>query len=187
MTYNRDFIFKISFLAFIIVLWIIVLNKTTANFEANIKVDISKTKNQIKSINDNFDIAYTKSYDIDVINFKNSNELVHEKLGNLGFNDNFFCDFKSKIDVSEDIKIVIYLYSDDGFKFFIDSIKYGEFINDRAFSLSKFEIPLTKGIHEGKILYFQGYGQLGIKVEYEVAGKKYLWGENSKYIKFLKV
>ena len=180
---NKNWVFLIIML----ILTSFVLSKVAFNtLDKNIKMTISQNKKSIKTIDQKYDIKNKKSYFIDIIDFESKNSFVHSKLGNLGFSKDFFVDFEFTIELKKDEEIVFGIESDDGFALFINSKELFSFKKDRPMTLSKKSVSMKKGIHNIKIKYYQGYGQMGIRAFYKSDNKTVFIGQDSDNIKFKK-
>ena len=67
----------------------------------------------------------------------------------------------------------IFVASDDGFRLFVDGNRVAEFKDIRAMNASKsYRIHLDKGTHTFKLLHFQGFGGVGLQMNYKLAEKR---------------
>lgn len=151
-----------------------------------IKMTISKQKGSIQSIDEPRNPDFKMDYMIDLISFDNANELIHERLGKLGYSNDFFMDLETEFEVKIGGDYVFTTYSDDGFRLFIDGAKVSEFLGSRPFDKTEGTVNLTKGRHRMLLNYYQGYGLLGLKAMYRLKSetKDYIMGASSKYISF---
>ena len=154
-----------------------------------VEMKILKSKEKIKNIHTIQNISFSEKYIIDSIDFLKKRELIHAKLGNFGYDKNFYIELKSVINVHQRGFFDFLVDSDDGFVFFHNHKKISEYPYTRAHKESKVSVFLEKGIHHIKINYFQGEGLLKLKVMYKLenAQDKYIFGKDSKYISFLDV
>ncbi len=179
---NKFLIFAICVLT--LVLFKIVKIEPKRNFMLKIQAN----KNKIKSINDLREIKLSSIKFIDTLNFPSTKYLAHAKHGQIGYDKNYFLDFRGKFNTLEKAEYEIKIISDDGYKLFIDDKLISEHIKDR--SADKFDeltIELDQGLHDFFMTYFQGYGNAALEVMYRKKGNKnfYHFGKDSKIIKFL--
>ncbi|MGC8765807.1 MAG: PA14 domain-containing protein [Brevinematia bacterium] len=155
-------------------------------FNTPIKMTITKQNGDIIDINTPVNVNFENFLRINTIDFPQGYTLRHRNFGNLGFSGNFFLRFNTKMVVKKEGYYVFYVASDDGFRLKINDKIVGEFPSNRPFSTSELLVELKKGQYYLDLLYFQGYGPCGIIVHYKPfeLEKKFLLGQNSKYIKF---
>ncbi|MEA3352686.1 MAG: hypothetical protein U9Q33_02570 [Campylobacterota bacterium] len=175
------------FLAFSILIFLYIIYRTyvlTIN-DGVIEFTVYQNKKTVKNIDQQRLVSSTNKFYVNTINFtENKTSLEHKELGNIGYNSNFFIDFKTKMILKESKQVVFYIYSDDGFNLLIDQKKILSYKTHRAIDLDKVELDLLKGEHSFKIEYYQGGGHLGIKGFYEIEGKKYIIGKDSEFVVF---
>jgi len=185
---NRENIF----LAIVLILFLIIIIKMIPpipiTMGKNIKMSILKQNGTITNIDTQRNISSKMEMWINTINFNDGQELIHKDLGPLGYNSYFFLDFDFNIKVKIPGYYDFIIYSDDGFRLFINSNVVCEYISDRPISNTTGQIFLDRGIYKVYLTYFQGYGLLGLRAYYHPVNSKYmyLFGKNSKYIEFLK-
>jgi len=169
---------------------IFLLIKTTPqSIKQTVKTTIYQQKESIKSIDSPMDTKNSKTFFVDSADFLNPNSLKHPKLGELGFRSNFFANFESQIDVKSSQEYIFSIYSDDGFKLFIDEKPICEFSLDRPLTKTECPIFLDSKVHKIKILYFQGGGNMGFRGLYRGKNEKKetLIGVDSKNINFMEM
>jgi len=127
-----------------------------------------------------------KHYNIDIIYFLNSSELIHATLGKLNFYHDFFTEIKGVFEVNIAGEYDIHVASDDGFRLYIDGKKISEFIGGRPMNGKAYRVLLSKGKHTFFLEHYQGYGDVGLAMKYKpVSSSAYLfWGANSEEITF---
>ena len=151
----------------------------------NVKATLVKQNGSITTIDTPRNPSSTKVFYFDNINFENSTSLIHKSMGPLGYSNDFFIDFEAKMDVLEEKTYTFEVSSDDGFRLWIDDQQLAEWLGDRPVSSTPATVHLTRGRHNFRMSYFQGYGNLGLKVTYSgQAGSNFLLGESSAMIKF---
>ena len=147
---------------------------------------VSKNRTGISDIHQVRDIEIRKTVMIDRINLADKSRFRHEKLGDLGYSNDFFVDFDAPFTVKIAGEYQFFLASDDGFVFSIDNKKLCEWTRDRPITTDTCRVSLGQGEHHFKLSYFQGYGNAGLIMSYGSTSSdtQYLAGENSKYISF---
>ncbi len=147
---------------------------------------VSKNRTGISDIHQVRDIEISKTVMVDRINLADKSRFRHEKLGDLGYSNDFFVDFDAPFNVKVAGDYYFLLASDDGFVFSVDNKKLCEWTHDRPITTDTCRIHLSAGEHRFKLSYFQGYGNAGLIMSYgnTTSDKQYLAGENSKYISF---
>ena len=178
---NKFLLYAISVLLFVLF--------QILNFEPkkNFILKIQANKDDISSIDDIRKIKLSSIKFIDTINFPSSKYLTHLKHGPIGFDKNYFLDFRGKFNTLEKGEYEIKITSDDGYKLFIDDKIISQHIKDRpANSFDEIEIELDQGFHDFFMTYFQGYGNAALEVMYRKKGDKNFrhLGKDSKLIKF---
>jgi hypothetical protein len=122
---------------------------------------------------------------IDTIGFKSYFKLVHEHLGDYGFEENFFIDFSTYLHVLKEGDYTFVVASDDGFKLSLDQREILRFSGERDVDVNRKRVHLVPGdLYHYRLSYFQGDGDLALHAFYEIAGKRFLIGEESPYIHF---
>ncbi len=131
----------------------------------------------------------TSTIEVDTIDFAQGSQLEHKSLGRLGFQNNFFMDALTLMQVEQAGEYLFFVTSDDGFRLKIDGKTVCEFPKDRAFLSTTCRSPITKGSHRLELSYFQGGGPMGLKAMYQYAKetKKHLIGDDSNNVTFEKV
>jgi len=154
----------------------------------NVEMTILKNKNSIINIDTTRDISFEQKLSIDKIDFEQGQELRHASLGKLGFTNDFFIEFKTKMIVKQDNNYKFIINSDDGFRLKINNDLISEFKGDRPFAPTEKDIFLKAGTYNLSLTYFQGFGQLGLKAYYQVAdaNTKFFIGQSSGFMSFKK-
>lgn len=169
-----------------IVTLLIINQITPPSVDAVIKLTISKNRAGISNIHQTRNIEFTKEVMVDVLDLSEKNRFRHPKLGDIGYVDNFFVDISKKFTVKTAGKYRFNVSSDDGFSLTIDGKRLCEHVRDRPLTLQSCPIDLSAGEHQFDLVYFQGFGNAGLKVDYlnELDKKVYVFGENSKHLNF---
>ncbi len=165
---------------------IFVLYKTVSfPYNGIIKVNISKQKGSIATLDTPRKIANSQQISVDRLFFPQSRMLSHKRLGNLGFSQNFFIDAVVDMDVLEAGEYQLSVFSDDGFRIKVDEKTVCEHPQNRPYQKTQCTLHLTKAKHHFELSYFQGGGPLGLHVRYGRKGEKlYDIGKDSKYVLF---
>ena len=147
---------------------------------------VSKNRVGITDIHQVRDIEVSKTVMIDRINLADKSRFRHAKLGDLGYEGDFFADIEATFTVKVAGDYMFYLASDDGFMFSVDNKQLCEWNKDRPLTTDTCRVNLTQGEHTFKLSYFQGFGNAGLIMNYSHASNstQYLAGQNSKFIKF---
>lgn len=132
-----------------------------------VKMTLIKQNGRIKTILTPIKTKYKRTYLIDEITFPKGSELYHKRLGKLGARSNFFIKFKTVTNILTEGTYKFIIASDDGFRLKIDNKTICSYIKDRPLKKSTCPIHLTKGKHNIYLLYFQGFGQLGLLTRVE--------------------
>jgi hypothetical protein len=151
----------------------------------HVKMVITQNSKSIKRIDQKRSIKNRKIMIIDKIYFPSSTkELIHYKLGKMGYFYNFFCDFYANFDLKIDERVGFEVKSDDGFRLYVDGKLVAKHLKDRPMESTKTYIKLKKGTHKIKLEYFQGGGHLGVEAYYKIGNSRYFIGEDSKVVTF---
>lgn len=155
---------------------------TPPSVDANLKLELSKNRNHIATIDQERSIAETRTMYVDRIDLRERNRISHPKLGPIGWNDDFFMDMTSQFSVKNAATLYFMVGSDDGFKLKIDDREICKFPGDRAYVKQRCSARLTPGEHSLELNYFQGYGHSGLTLEYSnnANGKWRFWGDDSR-------
>lgn len=147
---------------------------------------IGKNRSAITDIYQVRDIEMSKTIKLDHLNLVENDRFRHPKLGDIGYNGDFFVDINASFLVKKAGDYVFYLGSDDGFVFSVDGKKICEWTHDRPFTTNICHVNLGVGQHNFTLVYFDGYGNSGLSMSYAFAadGTQYIAGENSTYLKF---
>lgn len=181
--FNRNIVFS----ALLAVISIAIINRITPPYVSSVfDVVISKNRVAISNIHQPRDIEMSKTVKIDRINLAENNRFRHHKLGDIGYIDDYFADIDASFTVKKAGDYIFYLGSDDGFSFSIDGKKLCEWPQDRPYTVDSCRINLSEGEHKFKLIYFQGFGNSGLTMNYayRLDGTQYIAGENSEYLKF---
>ena len=175
-------------LAFALGVWIwIAYSIKTHSADHIIKATIIQSKTPLRTIDSKVVPVKKETLWIDKLYFPVGNELRHPTYGYLGYKKNFVIYFDSVLDSLEDQEVTFAVYSDDGFRFWVDGKMVGEYPKDRPFRRSIVRVFLPKGEHRVRIKYFQGYGQLGIKVLFKTDKNSFkLFGTDLNTLKFVR-
>src|SRR5690606_16816321 len=144
----------------------IVVRIIPASVDPVIKLVISKNKISIKDIQQHRDIETTKEVMVDVLNIAEQNRFKHPTLGEIGYGNDFFVDIDVPFTVTEGGQYQFIVASDDGFSLSIDEKPICQFRGSRPISNQTCNINLTKGAHNFKLSYYQGYGNAGLRVQH---------------------
>jgi hypothetical protein len=160
-----------------------------AHMEKKMKIVLSQNSQTVENLDQPRKISGSKTLFADHLDFPVDNGFRHRTLGQLGFNSNFYADVEVHFEVLEDAVYVFNIFSDDGFRLMVDGKLVAEFVHGRPMSESDGSVKLKAGKHQMKIIYFQGYGQMGLKGFYSkdgsADGKKYFIGQDSPSVKFV--
>jgi len=151
-----------------------------------IKATIIQSKTPVRDIDSKVVPAKKEELWIDRLYFPVGNELRHPTYGYLGYKRDFVVYFDSEVESKKDQNVTFAVYSDDGFRMFVDGKRVGEYPKDRPYSRTLVNTYLPKGKHHIRIKYFQGYGQLGIKVKFKTDKNSFkLFGTDGDTLKFV--
>jgi hypothetical protein len=155
-----------------------------------VKMTLSQDKNVVYDLYQSRNPALQKTIYIDRLDFPFNSGFTHYRIGDIGFQENFFADFQTSLDVRESGNYDFTIYSDDGFDFTIDSLKAMSENSCRSFKEPVyFTTFLSEGSHSIRISYFQASNGAGIVALYKKSKDNavvYRIGENSRYFKFQK-
>ena len=166
---------------------VIFLSIRPISIDPNVKGTLVKQNGSIATIDTVRNPSSTKVFYFDKIDFENSTTLIHKSMGPLGFSNDFFIDFEANMNVREVGTYTFSVASDDGFRLWIDDQQLSEWLGDRPVSATPASVHLTTGRHTFRMSYFQGYGNLGLKVTYSgQGGSTFLLGQSSDQIEFEK-
>ncbi len=130
------------------------------------ELKIYKNSKPIRKLTDARDITAEKTVWVDSLMLKNGYHIVHPKLGNIGFGDNFFIDIDGKFEVKKAGRYFLYPGSDDGFSLAVDGKMLCQFIGDRGYATRSCRVELEEGEHTFSLKYFQGGGHSGLTLAY---------------------
>jgi len=179
---------RYSLLAFVVALIVIViLFFARLSVPQRVKAVISPQNSDIESIDTARSSKNLLTFNLDQVNFPEGFELVHPRLGKLGYKDNFFIDFSGQMMVLKSGTYNFTVLSDDGFRLSIDGKTLSEFTGYRGMGeQSDGSVYLATGKHKFTLSYFQKSGPLGLKAYYgqDKSSKRYFIGQNSSLIKW---
>lgn len=181
--FNKNIVFS----ALLAIICIVIINRITPPHVSPVfELVISKNRASITDIYQPRDIEMTKTVKVDRIDLADKNRFRHRKLGEIGYTDDFFVDINAPFKVKKAGTYTFYLGSDDGFIFSVDGRQLCEWTHDRPFSVNTCRIHLTEGTHRFTLVYFQGFGNAGLTMDYsyEEESAQYVAGEDSRYISF---
>lgn len=185
---TKEHITKNSVLSVLLGLLIIAVlfRITPAYVDPVIKLVISKNRATITNIHQPRDIELTKEAMVDKLDLADKNKFRHPKLGELGYTNDFFVDVNHEITVKKEGEYRFYVSSDDGFSLNIDGKMLCEHVRDRPLTTQSCLTRLSVGKHQVNLVYFQGFGNAGLRVEYASTkdDDMHTFGEDSKYITF---
>ena len=122
---------------------------------------------------------------INTISFKNTYKLIHDDLGDFGYEENFFIDFDTSFRVLKEGDYTFVIAFDDGFKLSINQQEIMHVSKSEDIEVRRKNLHLTPGSPiDYRLSYYQGDGDLGIRAYYEVDGKRFFIGEDSSYLHF---
>lgn len=164
----------------------IVLKTISFSSKGTIKTVLIKQNGAILTLDTSRVKQNEEQFWINRIDFPQNVVLKHPQYGNLGYKENFFLDLSASLKVLQEGVYILAITSDDGFRLMIDEKTVCEFPQNRAMAATTCRVQLTKGEHLFKMSYFQGYGPMGLKAEYQKEGNPgtYLMGEDSKFFQF---
>jgi len=174
------------FLYSVVLIAVFVLAKSISlPYNGVIKIQISKQKGSIVTLDTPRNISNTQDISIDTLYFPNSRVLTQKRYGNLGFSQNFFIVAVTDMKVLQSQDYHFNVLSDDGFRLKIDNNIICEHPENRPYSKTACVVKLSPGTHQFDLSYFQGGGPLGLHVTYGVEGfKMHDVGKDSKFIVF---
>lgn len=178
---------KFVLLLAVVLLGVFVLSRTVQlSINENIKMTVVESNVPIGTITDVRNEKSRKGFYIDIVDFENTSELVHSRLGALGYKQNFFIDFSTKVEVKQSGRYFFEVVSDDGFILSINEKEVCRFDRDRGFELTTGEKHLDEGEVSLFLTYFQGGGPLGLRAWYrhESSSRRYFIGESSRFLSF---
>ncbi len=178
---------SMGFLGFMLIFVMMAIYKSTPPFVNEVfELNIQKNRVAIRDVYQKRDISNTKQIWVDKLMLKDGANLVHPKLGKIGFSDTFFIDIESDFRVKRSGVYYLIPGSDDGFVLEVDGAKLCDYAGDRPYATRRCRIELSKGNHSFKMSYYQGGGHAGLTLAYQADGdrKKRWFGENSKYMTF---
>jgi len=181
--FNKNIVFS----ALLAIIVIVIINRITPPYVSPVfDLVISKNRVSITDIHQPRDIEMSKTVKVDRIDLADKSRFRHHKLGDIGYAGDFFVDIDAPFTVKKAGDYVFYLGSDDGFIFSVDGKQLCEWTHDRPLTVDPCRINLAEGKHTFKLVYFQGYGNAGLTMNYSYGadGSQYLAGENSRYLSF---
>lgn len=151
-----------------------------------LKLVISKNRVSIEHIDQPRAIESTKEVMVDIVSFAEQYRFKHPKLGEVGFENDFFVDIETEFTVNEAGKYQFIVASDDGFSLTIDTRRVCDYPSSRPLTKQTCQVQLSAGKHTMALSYYQGYGHAGLQAKYRKAGTpKFYWvGENSPALRF---
>jgi len=178
------------FLYSVILIGIFVLYKTVSlPYHGVITVKVSQQKGAIHTIDTLRTLhPISRTFSIDKLKFPHSKTLSHDRLGMLGFSNNFFIDAQVNMEVHQKGLYMFRVSSDDGFRLTMDNVLICEHIKDRPYQTTTCKVNISEGNHLFDLDYFQGGGPLGLYVQYSKDKKTfYDLGEDTDMITFKEV
>jgi hypothetical protein len=178
---------NVAFSALLIIIIGAIINRVTPpHVDPVFSMVVSKNRVNITNIHQVRDIEISKTIMVDRINLADKSRFRHVKLGDLGFENDFFVDFDAPFTVKIAGAYQFFVGSDDGFVLSVDDKQLCEWTHDRPLTINNCPVNLTQGEHRFRLSYFQGYGNAGLVMSYALASgsAQYVAGENSKYFTF---
>lgn len=152
-----------------------------------VKLTLVKNRGGIANLDSPRNIEFGKTYDVAEIYIPYSGDSLNiPGVGMMGFKDDFFVDYTTKMFVPKSEVYVFKISSDDGFRLKIDGEVVMEHPENRPCTESKGEIFLEKGEHVVELNYYQGYGQLCLTATYEKqkGGRTTTMGKHAGGVRF---
>lgn len=182
---KRDFFFIFALFIFSFVVYKTIIAPYSHNHGV-IKLTVIQNNVGIANIDQPRNIQNQNSFYVNILDFTQSNSsLSHSQLGNIGYSQNFFIDFETKLVLSEDKNISFTISSDDGFNLLVNNTNVLSYKTHRPLMSNTISVVLNKGVHNLKLNYYQGGSQLGIKAEYKIDNQTYFIGKDSKFVQFM--
>jgi len=151
-----------------------------------VTMHLFQNRTAIKSLNQDRNISTEKYLQLNSIAFNSNGYLQHETMGNFGKFYNIFITFYTRMTLEKASDIEFFVVSDDGFALLVDEEEKMTFTGTTPAMLSQSTMHLKKGTHKIELRYFQGGGEMGIKLLYRIKGetKKHYIGIDSKLVHF---
>ena len=185
---NKEKIWRYSFIiASIGFLGIVILQfLPPLVFHSPVSMKLIKQKAQIESLDSPEIPDFTIIRKIPTIDFPESRELIHRKLGRLGYRANFFIELETTMVVKKSGNYTFYVASDDGFRLWVDDKMLGEHPYDRGMTTNAMPMFLAEGKHRFRLKYFQRYSGMGLFAGYQFMDSRRIRpiGLGSKWIRF---
>jgi len=174
-------------LLFALGLWGWILYSIKSHSAAHIiKAHIIQSKTPLRTIDSKPTPLKEETLWIDRLSFPRGTQLRHPIYGYLGYSHDFIIDLTMEVESLRDQNVTFDIYSDDGFRLWIDGKVIAQYPTDRPFRKSRVITFLPQGKHHIRLKYFQGYGQLGLKALYRTDNSSFkLFGTDSNTLKFL--
>jgi len=181
--FNKNLVFSVL----LTVITFAIINRITPpHVNGVFNLVISKNRTSIANIHQQRDIEMSKIVKVDRINLAEKSQFRHPKLGEIGYSGDFFMDLDAPFTVKKSGDYLFFVSSDDGFILSVDGKQLCEWTHDRPLTRDTCNIHLNEGQHSFKLVYYQGYGNAGLLMNYRFStdSSEYFMGDNSKYLSF---
>jgi len=175
------------FLLTVLFIGIFIFYKTVLSATSgNVHITLTQQKGSIANLDTPRKQRSQEKFFLKDINFPNDNILRHSQFGKIDYKSNFFLDADTVLEVLKAGDYTFYINSDDGFRLKLNDKVICQFPNNRAMEMTACSTKLEEKTYNLHLSYFQGGGPLGLQVYYHhnADNKRYLVGNNSKYIIF---
>jgi len=177
--------YKVAIISIIAIAAYLLLKNIFWPMQKNITVHIQQQNNKILNLNTQQNTRNEKQFVFDKVNFREDNELFHDNTGYLGFENDFFIQLSTRINVLKEENYLFRVTSDDGFRLKIDNSIVCEHIEGRVFAKTECPYQLRPGTHLLELYYYQGFGKMGLKLTYQSdSSEEYMVGQNSTSMTF---
>lgn len=155
----------------------------------SVRVTLTRNRDAITTLTNARNTDFSLIFRVSRIDFPEGTELTHPDRGPLGFQNDFFLDIDTVMNIKKEGSYIFSVASDDGFQLLINENPIGEFVGNRPFTTNMFTVYLKEGPSPFRLNYFQGFGRLGLQVTYQYLGdsRSYWVGQDSSHIRFLKI
>lgn len=155
-------------------------------FDSNIKYRLTQYRSKLGYLDQKVSGGESRMFYTDTLNFPDGWQLIHRRLGEMRAWKNFKLNVEARMEVLIPGEYKFMIGSDDGFRLKIGDKTVCEFLSNRGFAWNTGKIHLSKGEHKLRLIYYQGFGKLGLIGRYQrIGGRTRLLGENGRSLRFI--
>lgn len=156
-------------------------------FSENIRITAEVSNERVSRFNGTRNISHTETFNVNNLEFFQSEGLLHGTLGELDYKDDFYLTAETEMEVSKDALYEFTFYVDDGYEVYIDDqylMGYNGLkkMDENRIHGSKY---LTAGRHSLRVEYFEHRIFSGLIGFYRQAGQRHIYQTRASFGKLI--